>query len=230
MIYRLTTYRVPLTQLAAVRAEREDVAWPRLERAGAMPLALWRVLLGGRPGEVLELVRFDSLVQWAEATDGGLGDRGDLLPEQEIALQPASRRHPGGAPVRVGAGSVWALRRMVPQAGMTGRVVELTEEQLWPGFWSASQAEERLFTVGILHAHVAERHELYMLTHYAALADWETTRDTARLAQTGAAGQQSQAALQERRGLLADNGVRLLGPLSRRAPTRATCTEQGGGR
>src|SRR5436305_674156 len=69
MLYRLSTYHATPANLEAMRSAREDVAWPRLEAAGATPLGLWRVMLGGRPGDVIELVRFDSLVHWEAATD-----------------------------------------------------------------------------------------------------------------------------------------------------------------
>lgn len=230
MIYQLTTYHVPPAQMEALRAEREESAWPRLAQAGAVPLALWRVLLGGRPDEVLELVRFDSLVHWQEATRAGLDDLGATLPATTIALQPLSRRHPGGEPVPVTAENVWALRRMLPKSGTAGRVVALTEDHLWPGFWADSQAEERLFTLGIMNAHVAERHELYMITYYATLGDWEGTRDGAGLAQTGESGREAREAIVQRQGMLDEGGVRFLGALSRRGPKRPTCTEVGGGR
>jgi len=228
MIYRLTTYHVPLTDFGTLRSEREDGAWPILVRRGAVPLGLWRVLLGGRPGDVLELVRFDSLSHWADVTSDGLNDRPSCAPIFEIAMRPASRRHPGGEPQMVNNGSVWALRRFVPQPGQRSRLIELSEDHFWP----LTQLDDRQFTLGQFHAHVAERDEILMLTHYASLADWEDTRvytNMFRVSPTADTRLAAKTAVEERARLIDDVGVRLLWPLSRRVPMRESCIETEGG-
>jgi hypothetical protein len=228
MLYRLTTYHTTPDRFEALRGAREDRAWPRLREAGAVPLGLWRVLLGGRPGDVLELARFDSLAHWQAVTDGGVRDWSETLPEQELALRPLSRRHPGGEPAPTPGGGVWALRRMVPEAGAETRIARLSEEHVWPGFWAERQEAERTFTLGMFTAHVAETAELLMLTYYATLSEWEDTRARDRLAQSSEAGKRAAEALRERATLIKAGGVRLLWPLSRVAPTRASCVVDGG--
>ncbi|HLH73025.1 MAG TPA: hypothetical protein VKX96_07055 [Chloroflexota bacterium] len=226
MLYRLTTYHVQLTNLEAFRREREDHAWPVLGRRGAVPLGLWRVLMGGRPTDVLEMVRFESLTHWAEVTNAGIDDRPSCPPITEIALRPVSRRHPGGQPQPVAAGSVWALHRFVPQSGQHGRLVELSEDPFWP----LAQRDGRQFTLGQFHTHVAEQDAIYVLTYYASLADWEDTRahtNIFRLTAPTEEQQTAKAAGEERARLLDDAGVCLLWPLSRRVPMRESCVEMG---
>ena len=227
MIYRLTTYHIPLTDFGTLRNEREDSAWPVLVRRGAVPLGLWRVLLGGRPGDVLELVRFDSLSHWADVTNDGLNDRSSWAPISEIALRPASRRHPGGEPQMVSHGSVWALRRFVPRPDQFSRFTELSEDHFWP----LSQHDDRRVTLGQFHAHVAERDEILMLTHYESLAQWEETHayGNSSCVSTPDVRLAANTALDERAHLLDDVGVRLLWPLSRRVPMRESCIENESG-
>jgi hypothetical protein len=232
VIYVLREYRLSVADLEPLRAAREDAAWPRLEQAGAVPLGLFRVLLGGRPGDALELIRFDDLTHWARATGGGRQVSEDgWAPVREIGLRPASRRHPGGAPAPVvDRAAVWALRRWRPQPGALARVVELSEDRLWPNM---QDDDELVFTLGMLHAHAAEPDELLMLTHYATLGDWERTRPGVRYTVPGGgtrAWVEIVEIVREREALIEEHGVRLLAPLSRRGPTRETCTEQGGGR
>ncbi|MFN8522794.1 MAG: hypothetical protein U0821_06760 [Chloroflexota bacterium] len=224
MIYILNTYDDDAQRL---RVSREELAWPRLRAEGAVPLCLWRIILGDRPGRVLELLRFDSLAHWAQVTQQDTDPPESATLVHSVGLKPASRRHPGGQPQPVRAGSVWALRWMQTAPNQMERMVAISEDV----FWAKTQTNERQTTLGMLFAHAADRREIMMLTHYDSLAYWESTREgRAPAARSEVDAEESRAALRDRNDLVVAQGVRLLLPISSIGPYQETITHEGGGR
>jgi hypothetical protein len=225
-VYYILTEFAP-SNVDLIRYEREDVVWPRLREAGAVPLALWRVIAGGPPDQVLELVRYDSLTHWSDTTGQFTSHRGGTRPSLVSALKPASRRHPGGEPVEARPENLWALRWMRCLPTQYPRMVEISEDT----FWASTQHTDRQVTLGMMLAIGAQHRDIMMLTRYESITDWESTREgRAPAARSEEERQRAQKALHDRNLLVADQGVRLLAPISRIGPDRSTIIEVGGGR